>query len=106
MIDITKGSVAVIFVSRRSTADPEGYALAAAEMEEEVVKATGYLGHESVSLPDGLGVTISYWSDEESAFGWRSHARHSEVREQGRKHWYDWYRLVVADVSRAYEWHR
>jgi heme-degrading monooxygenase HmoA len=104
MMEIEKGAVAVIFISRRSGADPEGYAQAAAEMEAEVAKADGYLGHDSVSSPDGQGITISYWRDEAAARAWRAHARHSEVRAQGRAAWYDHYRLVVAEVTRAYDW--
>lgn len=106
MTEIRKGNVAVIFVSRRTGIDPEGYARAAAEMEGEAARAPGYLGHDSVGGADGSGITISYWEDEAAAAAWRAHARHSEVREQGRKHWYNHYRLVVADVARAYDWHK
>lgn len=106
MIHIKKGNVAVIFVSRRASSDPEGYARAAAEMEAEVAKAPGYLGHDSVSTPAGEGITISYWEDEAAAAAWRAHARHSEVRAQGRERWYDFYRLVVAEVVRAHDWHK
>jgi heme-degrading monooxygenase HmoA len=106
MIHISQGNVAVIFVSRRTGADPAAYSSAAAEMEEEVARAPGYLGHDSISGADGSGITISYWQDEASAAKWRGHARHSEVREQGRAKWYDHYRLVVAEISRAYDWHK
>ena len=105
MIQIRKGNVAVIFVSRRTDSDAAGYAEAAAEMEQEVARAPGYLGHDSLSA-EGSGITISYWQDHASAAAWRDHARHSEIREAGRKHWYDWYRLVVADVARAYDWQK
>jgi heme-degrading monooxygenase HmoA len=104
MIEIKKGNVAVIFVSRRTERDPEGYAQAAAEMEAAVASAPGYLGHDSLSGPESGGITISYWSDQEAVAAWRAHARHAEVRAEGRRHWYDWYRLVVAEVDRAYEW--
>ena len=106
MIQIRKGNVAVIFVSRRTDSDPAAYADAAAEMEREVARAPGYLSHDSLSTGDGSGITISYWQDHASAAAWRAHARHSEVRDAGRKHWYDWYRLVVADVARAYDWQK
>jgi heme-degrading monooxygenase HmoA len=106
MIDIRKGSVAIIFVSRKTDTDTEGYARASAEREEEVMRAPGYLGHDSVGGNDGSGITISYWQDHASAAAWRAHARHSEVREEGRRQWYDFYRLVVADVVRAYDWHK
>jgi heme-degrading monooxygenase HmoA len=106
MIQIRTGNIAVIFVSRRGRDDPEGYARAAAEMEAEVVSSPGYLGHDSVGSADGQGITVSYWKDEESVAVWRAHERHSRVRAEGRERWYDWYRLVVANVSRAYDWQR
>ncbi len=106
MIEIKKGNVAVIFISRRSQSDPDGYAGAAAEMESAVVKSPGYIGHDSVSSADGAGITVSYWQDEASAAIWRSHARHAEVREEGRERWYHRYRLVVAEVARAYDWQK
>ena len=104
MIQIRKGNVAVIFVSSRTDSDPSGYADAAAEMEQEVARAPGYLGHDSLSSADGSGITISYWQDHASAAAWRDHVRHGEIRAEGRKRWYHWYRLVVADVARAYDW--
>jgi len=104
MIEIKRGNVAVIFVSRRTGEDPEGYARAAAEMEAAVASAPGYLGHDSIGATDGQGITISYWADRASAKAWRAHARHAEVRAEGRRHWYGWYRLVVAEVDRAYDW--
>ena len=106
MIQINKGNVAVIFVSRRGVGDADGYARAAAEMEEAVAGAPGYLGHDSVSTGDGRGITVSYWTDADAVAAWRAHARHSEVRSQGRASWYEWYRLVVADVTRAYDWQK
>ncbi len=106
MIQISKGAIAVIFVSRRTSDDPEGYARAAAEMEEEVISAPGYIGHDSVSTADGTAITVSYWRDPQSAAEWRAHVRHSEVRQEGRARWYSWYRLIVAEVDRAHHWHK
>lgn len=105
MIEIKKGNIAVIFVSRKSD-DMNGYAEAAAEMEAEVRQARGYLGHHSVSDEDGNGITVSYWEDAASAAAWRNHPRHREIREDGRKRWYHWYRLVIAEVTRANDWQR
>jgi hypothetical protein len=31
---------------------------------------------------------------------------HAAIREQGRARWYDWYELVVAEVTRGYDWKR
>ena len=106
MIDAPAGSIAVIFLSQRTAADEPGYAAASAEMEAIVKAMPGYLGMDSARAGDGVGITISYWRDEESVAGWREHARHTEIREQAREHWYDWYRVIVARAERSYAWRR
>jgi heme-degrading monooxygenase HmoA len=98
------GAVAVIFVSQRSAIDPEGYAQAANQMAEAAARFPGYLGAHSARGEDGLGITVSYWADDQSARAWKADADHSSVRERGRAGWYDWYELIVAKVDRAYDW--
>ena len=104
MKDYPPDAVAVIFVSQRSTTDPEGYAQAANQMAEAVTRFPGYLGVHSARGEDGLGITVSYWADDQSARAWKADAAHSAVREKGRATWYDWYELIVARVDRAYDW--
>ena len=106
MIEAPPGSISVTFISLRNGEDEPGYAAASAEMEETVRAMPGYLGMDSVRSADGVGITISYWRDEESVAGWRDHQRHSEIRGNGRAHWYDWYRVIVARVERGYAWTR
>jgi heme-degrading monooxygenase HmoA len=100
------GVVAVIFRSKRNEADPEGYAKAADEMEKAAQRFPGYLGIWSVRGPDGIGITISYWENEEAAEAWKQDSTHAAIREQGRARWYDWYEMVVAEVTRGYDWKR
>jgi heme-degrading monooxygenase HmoA len=37
---------------------------------------------------------------------WKNNSAHAAIRAQGREQWYDWYELVVAEVTRGYEWQR
>lgn len=95
--------VAVIFSSQRTTQDPEGYAEAAARMEELAAQQPGFLGVESIR--EGInGVTISYWTDEASARAWGQHPEHRDIQQQGRERWYSSYSLRIGEVTRAYEW--
>ncbi len=96
------GSVAVIFASRLTGADADGYARAAAAMEALAAVQPGYLGLDSAR--DGLGLTISYWVDEASARAWHRHPEHAEIREAGRGRWYKDFTVHVADVTRSYGW--
>jgi heme-degrading monooxygenase HmoA len=100
------GAVAVIFLSGRSAADPEGYGQAAEAMEAAAARVDGYLGIDSTRGADGVGITISWWRDEAAALAWRDDTDHARIRDHGRAAWYDWYRVIVATVDRAYEWTR
>ena len=100
------GAIAVIFLSGRNAADSEGYGGAAQAMEEAATRMDGYLGIDSTRGEDGVGITISWWRDEAAALAWRDDPDHARIRDRGRAQWYDWYRVIVATVDRAYEWAR
>jgi heme-degrading monooxygenase HmoA len=93
---------AVIFTSTRTPVDDAGYGAAAERMAELADKQPGYLGIDSVRDTSGVGITVSYWANEESILAWRRHAEHTIIREQGRAMWYQEYELRVAKVERAY----
>ena len=93
---------AVLFTSRRTGADAEGYAATADAMVELAAKQPGYLGIESVRDASGLGITISYWKDEGSLEAWKHVAAHLAAQRSGRERWYEHYELRVAKVERAY----
>lgn len=106
MLSPPAGAIAVIFLSGRSAADPDGYAAVAVAMETAASRMDGYLGIDATRGDDGLGITISWWRDEAAARAWRDDAEHRRIREPGRALWYDWYRVIVATVDRAYGWTR
>ena len=66
---------AVVFTSIRSDTD-EGYSTAAAKMMALASEQPGFLGVESVREQSGLGITVSYWKDEESIRRWKDHTAH------------------------------
>ena len=95
--------VAVVFTSLRTSADggdDNGYAVMSARMEELAAQQPGYLGIEAAR--DGLGITVSYWADEESARAWKDVAAHVVAQQRGRDSWYSDYRVRVATVTRDY----
>jgi len=91
--------VAVIFTSLRTEGD-RGYAAMSARMDELAAEQPGYLGLEAAR--EGLGITVSYWVDEESAAAWKQVAAHLVAQERGRETWYSDYRVRVAVVRRDY----
>ena len=89
---------AVIFTSLRTDRD-EGYGDAAQRMVELAATMPGFLGVESAR--DGVGITVSYWTDLESIAAWRRQAEHVLVQGRGRRDWYSRYAVRVARVERA-----
>ena len=92
--------VAVIFTSTRTDGD-QGYAAMASAMEERALGEPGYLGIESARDGD-LGITVSYWADEDAARAWKQVAAHLVAQRRGRSAWYTDYRVRVATVHRDY----
>jgi heme-degrading monooxygenase HmoA len=90
---------AVIFTSLRTDGD-HGYAAMAEAMDRLAREQPGYLGIESAR--EGLGVTVSYWADEDAARAWKQVAAHLVAQHRGRDTWYADYRVRVATVQRDY----
>lgn len=106
MTTYPSGTIAVIFTAQLTGADAEGYGKAAMEMVVLAQKQRGYAGIDSVRDAGGLGITISYWTDEAAAIAWRENAEHAAIREMGRERWYSFYSLHVAKIGRSYDWQK
>jgi heme-degrading monooxygenase HmoA len=57
---------------------------------------------ESVRGDDGIGITVSYWTDREAIANWRNNAEHLAAQSLGRQEFYDWYRVRVAEIVKDY----
>ncbi|MEU1150013.1 antibiotic biosynthesis monooxygenase family protein [Streptomyces sp. NPDC005863] len=109
MSDHTQGPVGpfeppyhvVVFSSLRTDGD-RGYGETADRMDELVSEVPGFLGVDSARTPDGLGVTVSYFRDEEAIRAWRSDLEHRAAQRRGREDWYETYVLHVAKVERSH----
>ena len=95
---------AVMFTTTREEAD-DGYGAMAEAMEALAREQPGYLGIES-ARDSSLGITISYWRDEESIAAWKANVDHAAARDLGRERFYTSYVLRVAKVERDYDWER
>jgi heme-degrading monooxygenase HmoA len=95
---------AVIFTSARTGDDASAYEETARRMHELASGRPGFLGVETAR--EGLGITVSYWADEESIAAWKADAEHAVAQERGRARWYEAYTVRVARVERAYAFTR
>lgn len=91
--------VAVIFTSVRTDGD-NGYAAMAESMDELARKQPGYLGIEAARAE--VGITVSYWADQDAARAWKQVTEHLVAQRRGREAWYADYRVRVATVEREY----
>jgi len=100
-----KGAYAVVFTSLRTECD-DGYAQTADEMNALAARQPGYLGMESARGEDGVGITVSYWKDEDAIRRWKANADHLTAQKAGRERWYRGYRIRVCRIEREYEFER
>lgn len=92
---------AVVFSSRRTDTDADGYAAMADRMMALAARQRGYLGVESVR-EGAAGITVSYWRDLASIRQWKRQVEHREAQRLGRERWYERYRIRVCRVEREY----
>ena len=90
---------AVVFTSLPAPSD-EGYR----EMAEKILALAssqpGFLGVESAR--EGIGITVSYWSDLEAISRWKANLEHREAQALGHSRWYASFKVRVAKVERDY----
>jgi heme-degrading monooxygenase HmoA len=92
---------AVIFTSRLSHND-DGYEAMGDAVAKLAKHQPGYLGIETTRGNDRLGITVSYWKDEDSILAWKAEMKHLLAQKNGIERWYEHYELRVAKVERAY----
>lgn len=91
---------AVIFTSKRTKADPEGYAQMAEQMMELAALQPGYLGVDHAR--EDIGITISYWDSLQAISNWKQQQDHLQAQRLGRQRWYEHFTLRICRVEREY----
>ena len=94
---------AVIFTSIRTDGD-HGYSKMAERMVKLALEQPGFLGVESAR--EGVGITVSYWSDLKSINNWKLNAEHLVAQEQGRETWCREFKTRISKVEADYEFTR
>ena len=89
---------AAIFTTQRSQSGDDVYEIMTSRMVALAQQQQGFLGLESVRGDDGLGITVSYWTDQEAIQNWGRQAEHVSVQAMGRQEFYRWYRIRIAEV--------
>ncbi len=89
----------VIFTSIRTEED-NGYAEMATQMVNLASNQSGFLGIESAR--EGVGITVSYWTDLESINAWKQNSEHLIAQQKGKELWYKQFKTRICKVERDY----
>lgn len=89
---------AVIFKSKLAIAD-DSYGEMAKIMQLHVEEQSGFLGCDSVRNHEGIGITVSYWSNLESIKQWQYHVLHVQAKLLGKTKWYEDYTIRICKVE-------
>ncbi len=90
----------ILFRSKLTDEAGEDYQAMLAEMQTLVRQNPGFIDVKSYKAEDGERLTVVWWRDEESLREWRQQVRHREAQGTGRKKWYAYYKMEVAQVTR------
>ncbi|MCY9547147.1 antibiotic biosynthesis monooxygenase family protein [Lysinibacillus xylanilyticus] len=93
---------AVIFTSKRTDEDGEGYAKMAEVMDELAQKQPGFIRVESARNAEGKGITVSYWESLEAIQAWRENSKHLVAQQFGKEKWYMQYNVEICKVIKDY----
>ena len=90
---------AVIFTSVKKD-NPVGYAEMAEKMYALAARQPGFLGVEFAR--EAVGITVSYWENQEAIQQWKQHTDHLLAQRLGREEWYAAYKTRICRVEREY----
>ena len=93
--------VVIVFRSRLRPEAGDDYAQMAQEMYSTAKEIPGFVDFKSYKADDGERVSIVWWKDHETLAAWRKHPRHTHAQMMGRKEWYEFYKIEIADVVRT-----
>jgi heme-degrading monooxygenase HmoA len=98
--------VIILFRSRLTAAAGADYADLDAELAESVKSKLGFIEAKGFTAADGERLTVIWWQDRETLRLWREDLRHREAQTAGRKKWYQYYKMEVAEVFRQSQFNR
>ncbi len=65
-----------------------------------------FVKEDAVRLPDGSGLSVSYWRDLKGIEAWAENVEHKAAKLKGVRRWYKEYALTIAKVEHSSEFSR
>jgi heme-degrading monooxygenase HmoA len=98
--------IVVLFRSRLTEQAGEEYVATDQALADMARKAPGFVDVKSFTAQDGERLTIVWWKDLETLRQWREDPVHRAAQEKGRRLWYRYYDMEVAEVVRESRFQR
>ena len=96
----------ILFRSKLTETAGDDYARMAAEMDAHARTFPGFVDVKSFTAEDGERLTVVWWQDEETLRVWATDARHRVAQTTGRREWYEYYKMDVAQIVRVKNFQR
>lgn len=96
--------IAVIFTAEVAQFDAD-YSATAAALRDLALSEFGCVEF-NATTEGNREITVSIWPSQEHIAAWRAHPLHREAQQRGRDHWYQNYRVQVAEIQREYSHNR
>ena len=97
------GQVVTVFRSRLREDAAPGYHETADEMLAIAQQIPGFVDYKFFVAEDGERVSIATFADHDAQRQWREQVEHRAAQQRGRREWYEWYSIQVADGISARE---
>jgi heme-degrading monooxygenase HmoA len=92
--------IVVLFRSRLTEEAGAEYVAMDQMLDEKARQAPGFVDVKGFTAADGERLTIVWWKDLETLRQWRENPAHRVAQETGRRLWYRYYDMEVAEVVR------
>ncbi len=98
--------IVILFRSKLTDVAGEDYSGMNRQMEDLARSAPGFVDVKGYTAEDGERLTVVRWRDLESLRLWREDPRHRVAQETGRRLWYEFYAMEVAELVRESRFER
>lgn len=96
----------IAFRSKLTAEAGDDYGEMAAAMQKHARSFPGFIDVKAFTAADGERLTLVWWQDEETLSAWSRDAQHVAAKQQGRRHWYQYYKIDVAKIVRHHDFTR
>jgi heme-degrading monooxygenase HmoA len=98
--------VVILFRSMMTAEAGDDYKAMAQQMLERARTMPGFVDFKSFRADDGERLSVIHWESQETMRAWSDDLRHAVAQRLGREKWYQYFRVEVAEVTRAYSFDR